>query len=152
MTTAVAKREPRGMRGWDPFHSLRDEVEALWSHVVGNRANNGLTAMHIPPLDVKETQDAVEVRVDLPGFKADDVTVQIINNVLTISGQRVEESKKDTETYHRIERLVGEFSRSVALPAPVDEDKVDAQCRDGVLTVVMQKAADAKNHHIKVKG
>jgi HSP20 family protein len=51
-----------------------------------------------------------------------------------------------------MERRVGEFSRSVTLPAQVDDEKVDAQCRDGVLTVVMQKTPDAKSHQIKVKG
>ena len=152
MTTAIAKREPRGMRSWDPLQSVREEIETLWSHVFGGRGDNGLTPNHIPPLDVTETAEAVQVRVDLPGFKADDVHFQINSNVITISGRRVEETKKETETCHRMERLIGEFSRSVTLPAPVDEDKVDAQCRDGVLTVVMPKTAEAKKRQIKVKG
>ncbi len=152
MTTAIAKREPRAVRSWEPFQSLRDEVETLWSQVMGDRGNNWLTAAPVPALDMKETPNAVEVRIDLPGFKPEDVNVQINNNLLTISGQRIEETKKETATYHRMERRVGEFSRSVTLPAPVDEEKVDAQCRDGVLTVVMQKTPDAKSHQIKVKG
>jgi HSP20 family protein len=140
------------MRAWDPFPSLRDEVETLWSYVTGERGTGLLTAATMPPMDVKETPEAVEVRFDLPGFKAEDVNVQLNNNVLTITGQRVEEKKKETATYHRMERRVGEFSRSVTLPAPVDDEKVDAQCRDGVLTVVMQKTPDAKSHQIKVQG
>jgi HSP20 family protein len=152
MTTAIAKKEPRSVRAWDPFPSLRDEVETLWSYVTGERGTGLLTAATMPPMDVKETPEAVEVRFDLPGFKAEDVNVQLNNNVLTITGQRVEEKKKETATYHRMERRVGEFSRSVTLPAPVDDEKVDAQCRDGVLTVVMQKTPDAKSHQIKVQG
>jgi HSP20 family protein len=152
MTTAIAKKEPRRMRAWDPFQSLRDEVETLWSYVTGERGNGWLPAAPAPPMDVKETPEAVEVRLDLPGFKSEDINVQLNNNVLTVSGQRVEEKKKETATYHRMERRVGEFSRSVTLPAQVDDEKVDAQCRDGVLTVVMQKTADAKSHQIKVKG
>ncbi|HMO86267.1 MAG TPA: Hsp20/alpha crystallin family protein [Lacipirellulaceae bacterium] len=152
MTTAIAKKEPRSMRAWDPFQSLRDEVETLWSYVTGERGNGWMTAAAAPPMDVKETPEAVEVRLDLPGFKPEDINVQLNNNVLTVRGQRVEEQKKETATYHRMERRVGEFSRSVTLPAQVDDEKVDAQCRDGVLTVVMQKTPDAKSHQIKVKG
>lgn len=152
MSTAVAKREPRGMRNWDPFQSLRDEVETLWSYVAGDRGNAWLTSAATPPMDVKETPEGVEVRLDLPGFKKEDINVQLNNNVLTVSGQRVEEKKKETATYHRMERRVGEFSRSVTLPAQVDDENVDAQCRDGVLTIVMQKTPNAKSHQIKVKG
>lgn len=152
MATAIAKNGRREMRAWDPLQTVRDEVETLWSHVFGNRASNWIGAMQIPPLDLVEMADAVEVRMDLPGMKASDINVQINNNMLTISGQRVEETKKDTATYHRMERRVGEFSRSVTLPVPIDEDKVDAQCSDGILTVTMQKTADAKSHQIKVKG
>lgn len=152
MSTAISKREPRAVRSWDPFQSLRDEVETLWSHVMGDRGPGWLTPAATPPLDVKETPEAIEVRVDLPGFKPEDVHVQINNNVLTVSGQRVEEKKQETATYHRLERRIGEFSRSVTLPAPVDDQHVDAQCRDGVLTVVLPKTPEAKSRHIKVKG
>ena len=152
MTTAMVKNGRREVRAWDPLQAVRDEVETLWSHVFGDRASNWLGTMQIPPLDLVETAESIEVKVDLPGIKASDINVQINNNVLTISGQRIEESKKDTATCHRMERRIGEFSRSVTLPVPVDENKIDAQCRDGILTVSMQKAADAKSHQIKVKG
>lgn len=140
------------MRAWDPFQSLRDEVESLWSYVSGERGNGWLTTAAAPAMDVKETPDAIEVRLDLPGFKAEDVNVQLNNNILTISGKRVEEKKSDTETYHRMERRVGEFSRSVTLPAQVDDNRVDAECREGVLTVKMPKTRESKQHQIKVKG
>jgi HSP20 family protein len=151
MATAIAKREPRHVRSWDPFQSLRDEVETLWSHVMGDRGNGRLSSAPVPPLDMKETPETVEVRIDVPGFKPEEINVQINNNLLTISGERVEETKKETATYHRSERRIGEFSRTVTLPAPVDQEKVDAQCRDGVLTVIMQKAPEAKSRQIKIK-
>ena len=151
MTTAVAKREPRAVRTWEPFQQVRDEVETLWNQFTGERAGGWLAQFHMPPLDLSETPTSVEVRIDLPGFKADEINVQLSNNVLTVSGERQEERKEQSETFHRIERRTGSFSRTVTLPARVAEDKVDAWDRDGVLTVSMSKTDDAKGRKIKVK-
>lgn len=151
MTTAVAKREPRSVRTWEPFQQVRDEVETLWNQLTGERVGGWLGQLHVPPIDLSETPTTVEVRIDLPGFKADEINVQLSNNVLTVSGERQEERKEAGETFHRIERRTGSFSRTVALPARVAEEKVDAQYRDGVLTVSMPKTDEAKGRKIKVK-
>lgn len=151
MTTAVAKREPRAVRAWEPFQQVRDEVETLWNQLTGERTGGWLAQLNVPPLDLSETPTSVEVRFDLPGFKADEINVQLSNNVLTVSGERHEERKEQSETFHRIERRTGSFSRSVALPARVAEEKVDAQYRDGVLTISMAKTEEAKGRKIKVK-
>jgi HSP20 family protein len=151
MTTAVAKREPRAFRAWEPFQQVRDEVETLWNQLTGERTGGWLAQLNVPPLDLSETPTSVEVRFDLPGFKADEINVQLSNNVLTVSGERQEERKEQSETFHRIERRTGSFSRSVALPARVAEEKVDAQYRDGVLTISMAKTEEAKGRKIKVK-
>jgi HSP20 family protein len=151
MTTAVAKREPRAVRAWEPFQQVRDEVETLWNQLTGERTGGWLAQLNVPPLDLSETPTSVEVRFDLPGFKADEINVQLSNNVLTVSGERQEERKEQSETFHRIERRTGSFSRSVALPARVAEEKVDAQYRDGVLTISMAKTEEAKGRKIKVK-
>ena len=151
MTTTITNREPRGLRTWEPFQTVRDEFEGLWNQLVAVGGNGWLAPPTVPPLDLSETATAVEVRMDLPGFKADEINVQISNNVLTVNGERQEERKEEGETFHRVERSTGSFSRSVALPARVAEDKVDAQYRDGVLTVALQKTDDAKSRKIKVK-
>ena len=151
MSTAITKREPRRARPFAPLQSFRDEMEYLWSQRMGDRRDGWRAPPKVPATDLAETADAVEVRMDVPGFKADEIHVQLSNNVLTVSGEHVEEEKVDEKTYHRMERRFGSFSRSVALPAPVDEDKIDAQYRDGVLTVSMPKTAEAKSRKIKVK-
>ena len=151
MTSTIAKREPRALRTWEPLQAVRDEFEGLWNQLVGNHGNGWLIPTAAPPLNLSETASAVEVRMDLPGFKADEINVQISNNVLTVSGERQEERKEEGETLHRIERRTGSFSRSIALPAQVAEDKVDAQYRDGVLTVALQKTEDAKSRKIRIK-
>ena len=151
MTTAIEKRQPRAMREFEPFQSVREEVESLWSQLIGDRGNRWRVPLTLPALDLSETPSTVEARLDLPDFKAQDINVQISQNVLTVSGERAEEKKSEGETFHRIERRSGSFSRSVTLPATVDENKVDANYRDGVLTVTMQKTDEAKSHKINVK-
>jgi HSP20 family protein len=104
-----------------------------------------------PAADVSETDKTIEVKMDLPGINANDIDVQVNGNLLTVSGERKEEKEEKGKTYHRIERRNGRFSRSTTLPAAVKEDKVDAQYHDGVLTITMDKAEEAKSRRIKVK-
>lgn len=151
MTTAIAKREPRTMRTWDPFQSVREEVEGLWSNLTGERGNGWFAPMVVPPIDLSENDNSVKVRMDIPGIKPEEIDVQINNSVLTVSGQREEEKEEKGQTFHRVERRSGSFSRSVTLPTAVAEDKVDAQYKDGVLTITMPKTEDAKSGKIKVK-
>jgi HSP20 family protein len=105
----------------------------------------------LPSLDLSETSDAVQVRMDVPGVKPADLDIQINGNVLTITGKREEEKEEKNRTFHRVERSSGSFSRTVTLPCPVDEGKVDAQYKDGILTVAMPKTAEAKARKIQVK-
>lgn len=105
----------------------------------------------VPAADVSETDKTIEVKMDLPGIQAADIDVQVNGNLLTVSGERKEEKEEKGKTYHRIERRYGKFSRSTTLPAAVKEDKVDAQYRDGVLTITMEKTDEAKSRKIKVK-
>jgi HSP20 family protein len=127
-------------------------MEYLWSQLVGDRPGGWLVPPKVPAMDLSETADAVQVRMDVPGFTPAEINVQLSSNVLTVSGEHVEEEKTEGKTYHRLERRSGSFSRSVALPAPVDEDKIDAQYRDGVLTVSMPKTQEARSRRIQVKG
>lgn len=151
MATAVAKREPRTMRTWDPFHTVREEVEDMLANFMGDRATGWLAPLVAPPIDVSENSNEVTVRMDLPGIKPEEIDIQLSNNVLTICGQREEEKQEKGETFHRVERRSGSFSRSITLPCAVADDKVDARYTDGVLTVAMPKTDEAKSRKIKVK-
>lgn len=130
---------------------MRDEFEGLWNQLVGERAPGWLATPMMPPVDLKETNSAIEVRMDLPGFDAANIDVQLNNNVLTVSGTREEEKKDDQATFHRIERRSGSFSRSVAIPVRVAEEKVDAKFRNGVLTISLQKSENGKSRKITVQ-
>lgn len=151
MSTALATPETRGARVWDPFRIAREEMETLWSQLTGEPTDGRRGGRMCPSLDLTETANTVEVRMDVPGMKAEDIDIQFSNGLLTISGERKEEKEEKGKTCHRVERRYGSFSRSVTLPATVAEDKVDAQYRDGVLTVTLQKSEEAKSRKIKVK-
>jgi HSP20 family protein len=131
--------------------SLREEMNDLFSNLLTDGGASWLGGPPMPPLNVSETDNEIEVRLDVPGIPANDLDIQLVDNHLTISGARNEEREEKGRTYHRVERLVGSFSRSVLLPCRVKEDSVDAQYKNGVLKVTMQKTEEAKAHKIKIK-
>lgn len=105
-------------------------------------------------MDVAETDQAYEVKMDLPGVKPGEVDIQIENNALTVRGSRTEEKEETNKEkrYHRVERSSGSFSRSVVLPSVVDESKAVAEFKDGVLVITVPKSEAAKPRKISVKG
>jgi len=153
MATAVAKREPQTSRGFfrRPLQSIREEMQDLVSQVLGDEAPSWFPASIAPNIDVSETDHAVEVRMDLPGIKPEEIDIQLSNNLLTVSGERKEEKEEKGKTFHRVERRMGSFSRSVLLPCCVQETKVDAKYQNGVLSISLPKTEEAKSHKIKVK-
>jgi HSP20 family protein len=104
-----------------------------------------------PALDAFEDKDKYTVSIEVPGLKKDDLNVTVHDGVLSISGERKSEKDVREGTVHRTERYYGKFSRSVSLPAAVRADKVSAAYKDGVLTVEVPKAEEAKPKTIEVK-
>ncbi len=104
-----------------------------------------------PALDAFEDKDKYTVSIEVPGLKKEDLNVTVHDGVLTISGERKTEKDVKEGTVHRTERYYGKFSRSVSLPAAVRADKVSAAYKDGVLTVEVPKAEEAKPKTIEVK-
>ena len=158
MAGTLATRKPRSLlSAWrnEPFAAfpmLREEMGDLLSRFWGNGEEEWFGGTLTPSVDVSETDGTVEVRMDLPGVKANEIDIQINNNVLTISGERKEEKEEKGRTFHRVERRIGSFSRSLALPAAVAEDKVNAEYHEGVLKVTLPKTEQSKAQKIKVKG
>ena len=102
-------------------------------------------------LDVMENPDSYVVKASVPGIKPEDIEVTIDNNMLTIKGETKEESEHEDGNYHLRERRSGSFYRSVSLPANVKEDKIEAVNENGVLTLTLPKAEEAKPKKIEVK-
>ena len=103
-----------------------------------------------PAVDVYDDKDNFVVNCELPGMKKSEIEISLHDGVLTIGGERKQESeRKEGETF-RSERYFGKFQRSVTLPASVDGSKVKASYKDGLLSIELPKAEDAKPRHIEV--
>ena len=104
-----------------------------------------------PAVDIAEHDEEYLVKVELPGVNRDEVKLTLENNILTIRGEKKQEKETKKENYHRVERSYGSFQRSFTLPAAVKSDKIDASYKDGILTVSLPKAEEAKPKQIEVK-
>ena len=97
----------------------------------------------VPLCDIYETNKEIVLKMELPEMKRDDVRLTIENNILTICGERKFEGKVDHDNYHRVERHYGQFVRSFALPSFIEEKKILAEFKEGVLMVTMPKNESA---------
>jgi HSP20 family molecular chaperone IbpA len=106
-----------------------------------------------PAVDISERRDAYRVTVEIPGINADEVEISMANGLLTIQGERSAARESAGEKIHRSERGYGVFRRSLALPSSyVDADKTEASVRDGVLEILVPKAAEPQDTLIPVRG
>ena len=103
-----------------------------------------------PRANLAETETGYELTLDLPGVDPNDVTVEAHDGQLTVAGERKSETEEAGKTFHRVERRFGQFRRVVSIPAPVDEEKIAANYRNGVLTVSLPKSEKLKPKRITV--
>ena len=130
----------------DPFTGLRmfeDAVTRLMSEPRTSRPWS-------PAVDIVESEDALVLKADLPDVKIEEIDVRVEHQTLTLRGQRKFEKDENIKGYHRIERSYGEFVRSFAIPSTVDTDRVQADYKNGVLTITLPKKEAAKPRQVKV--
>ena len=106
--------------------------------------------MWAPAIEVFEKEDKFVVKAELPGIKEEDVDVSVVDDILTIKGEKKTENEVKEEDYYRCERSYGSFFRSIGLPSNVDAKKIEASYEDGVLEVTLPKAVEAKLRKITV--
>ncbi len=139
------------LTSWSPFgrlSSLRDLLDSAFE--LASSAPK-FTSGWAPPLDVFEDESKVTVQVESAGMKKEDFDISLHDDVLTISGERKTDGEKREGESFRSERFFGTFSRSITLPAAVKADEVKATYEDGVLTVTLPKAEEAKPKKIEVR-
>ena len=140
---------------WSPFRqltSLRDEIDRLFDAPLSSltELSQPFNGGWVPAVDLYEDRDNYVVKMELPGMSKEGIDISLHEGVLSIAGERKEEEKhEDAETY-RSERFFGRFQRSVTLPASVDGGKVNASYKDGILTVTLPKAEEAKPKQITI--
>jgi len=149
----------RRISGWptwewrSPYGELermRKEMDRRSEALTGPLFREPLAGV-FPLMNVTEDGDNYYVRAELPGIKADELNISMTGSSLTVAGERTMPAENEKARYHRREREAGKFSRVVSLPSAVDISKVEARCVDGLLTVVLPKAEEAKTKHIAVK-
>src|SRR5689334_12503798 len=128
---------------WDPFRELE--------HFRARLSDESLFGGWSPAVDIQETDHEFILKADLPDVKKDDVKVELDDGVLTIEGQRRKEKEEKDTRFHKVERSYGKFVRHFTLPTDVDVPNVKAEFKDGVLSVRLPKAANAKPKAIEVK-
>jgi HSP20 family protein len=129
----------------DPFQMARELLS--WDPFFGGRQASAF----VPAFEVKETNDAFVLKGDIPGVAEADLDIGVHNNVLTVSGTRQSEERKEGESFALYERQYGSFSRSFSLPDTADAERVEAKLDAGVLTLTIWKKAEAKPRKIAVK-
>src|SRR5678816_91597 len=129
----------------DPFSMARELLS--WDPFFGDRRVSAFA----PAFEVKETTDAFVLKADLPGVAESDLDISVHNSVLTVSGARQAEERKEGESYALYERQFGSFSRSFSLPDSVDAEKIEAKLDAGVLTLTIAKQEPAKPRKIELK-
>ncbi|HJU87716.1 MAG TPA: Hsp20/alpha crystallin family protein [Gemmatimonadota bacterium] len=106
----------------------------------------------LPATDVSETPEAVTLRLEVPGLTRDQIRIAVENNVLTVRGEKTQETSSENESFRRTERSFGSFERSFSLPAYVDSDNVQASLQDGVLSVTLPRREETKAREIQIAG
>ena len=131
--------------------TLRNEMDRLFDRIWdGDSTKVSAQGDWLPALDLHETKEGFVATVDVPGIEPRDIHVTLREGLLIIRGERKNEFEEKEETFYRSERQYGVFSRAVRLPSAVDGSKVVASFKNGVLTVMVPKSAEAKDRDIPV--
>jgi HSP20 family protein len=147
-----------GITRWDPFQELQNWGERMSRLIGSDRAparrgeEEGLAyGTWMPPVDIVEGKDKIQLKVELPGFKEDQVNLTVEDGLLTIRGERKFNRESKEENYHRIERSYGSFVRSFTLPNSVEQNRIQATFSDGMLNIDMPKREETKPKQIQIK-
>ena len=140
---------PRGFE--EEIVRLRDRINEILGNSAGMEVPELMDVVDwMPALDVLENKDDIVVRVDVPGVNPDEIDLSISGDVIQIKGERKQETERDDENYHAIERGFGSFDRRINLPAPVDVESIKASYKNGVLIISLPKLGEEETGAVKV--
>lgn len=144
----VVRWQPRNPTIWN----FQRDMDRLMNSAFNRRWASSAERDWMPDVDVEEKESEYLVSVDIPGVDKKDVKVTVEGNLLTIGGERKYERTEDEDgTCHCSERMFGTFSRSFTLSKKIDSDKITAKHKDGVLTITLPKAEEAKEREIEIQ-
>ena len=141
---------------WEPFGEIDTMINRLMPAMLARwpsrtAASNGNTVEWAPSADISETDKEYLIRASLPAVKKEDVNVTVDDGVITIEGERKQQTEEKNEKMHRVESFYGRFTRSFSLPDSIDEGTIRCESKDGVLTVHIPKAVSPKQQPKQIK-
>lgn len=132
--------------------NLQREVDSLFDRFFNRTGGDGSTStVWSPRTDLVETDDDFRLRLDVPGMTKEDISINLQNRTLTVSGERTSERTDKGEEFVRVERAFGTFHRSFTLPDAVDEDNIEATYENGVLTISVPKTEERTRRQIEIQ-
>lgn len=139
---------------WDPFREMEDFFDRYskalsWSRLGGSEIMTG--GDWAPRVDIAETEKEFIIKAEVPEVKKEEVKISVDNGILSIRGERKQEKEEKGKKFHRVERYYGSFTRSFTLPDNVDETKIEASFKDGMLNIQIPKSQKSKPKAIDVK-
>lgn len=132
------------------FDSMRREMLRLLDSVAGETFGDAGAGV-FPPMNITQDDDNFYLRAEVPGVKPDELSISAVRNRVSLAGKREIQREHERASYHRKERAEGSFDRTVTLPTEVDSERVDARYADGILTLTLPKAGEAKPRQITVR-
>jgi HSP20 family protein len=145
--TVTRYRDPANLFGLQRLNRILDEAFGGFPF---QDQGSTITSTWFAPTDVSEDENSLNISMELPGVDPNDVRLSLENNILTIRGEKRQNSEENNERIHRFERTYGMFERTFALPNTVDPDKIEARYENGVLLVRIPKAERARPREIRV--
>lgn len=139
---------------WEPARemmTLREAMDHLFDEAFTRPFGLTTDGWSRPAIDMYQTDKDVVVKASLPGFKSDEVQINIVGDVLTLRGETKQEEEVKEKTYHMHERRWGSFERSIPLPTSVSADKATAEFENGILTITVPKSEKARPKTITIK-
>jgi HSP20 family protein len=125
------------------FNRLFDELGSGWEAFTDMRV--------LPSMDVLDTKDGLEINVELPGLKREEIKISVDGDLLTVSGEKKAETESKQRNFRVVERSYGEFTRSLYLPRTIDASKITASMSDGVLKITAPRRSDAETKTVEIQ-
>lgn len=156
--TVIRWKPMRDISRWAPvtdlsseFVNMQKEIDRMFDRFRGGITDPSVTTDLWPSVDIVENENDFVVNVELPGVRREDVKITVNEGVLTVKGEKKQEREPKEDQYRRLERAFGTFERSFTLPTTVQSDRIGANFNNGVLTITIPKAEQAKSREIEVK-
>jgi HSP20 family protein len=151
---AIVRWEPfRDIERWEPFHEmerLQRQMNRLFDRLAPSGNGEAGEIAFMPSAEMEETADAIHLKLEIPGLEAKDLEVQVTDEAVSISGERKSETKTEEKGMFRSEFRYGRFERVIPLPSRIQNDKVQAEFKNGILNLTLPKLEEEKHKVVKI--